>query len=73
MFRPEVCVGADGRLGGFEFSNSRRFAEADGRTLSCLQTACARCARPLRCAYDNWRSVTLLNVRVVRLRSKIRR
>jgi hypothetical protein len=42
-------------------------------TLSCLQTECASCGRPMRYAYDNWRSVSLLNGRVVRLRLKIRR
>lgn len=42
-------------------------------TLRCLQTACASCGQPMRYAYDNWRSVSLLNGRVVRLRLKIRR
>src|SRR5690349_3546739 len=41
--------------------------------LSCVNTACAICGNPMRYAYDNWRSVSLLNGRVVRLRLKIRR
>ena len=45
----------------------------DHETLSCLQTTCASCAQPMRYAYDNWRSVSLLSGRVVRLRLKIRR
>lgn len=42
-------------------------------TLHCLQTTCASCGQPMRYAYDNWRSVSLLGGRVVRLRLKIRR
>ncbi len=45
----------------------------DHETLSCLQTECASCGQSMRYAYDNWRSVSLLNGRVVRLRLKIRR
>lgn len=42
-------------------------------TLSCQQTACASCGQAMRYAYDNWRSVSLLDGRVVRLHLKIRR
>lgn len=42
-------------------------------TLSCLHTVCASCGQPMRYAYDNRRSVSLLNGRVVHLRLKIRR
>lgn len=42
-------------------------------TLSCLQTTCPACQQPMRYAYDNWRSVTQLDGRIVRLRLKIRR
>lgn len=42
-------------------------------TLRCLQTACMACGRPMRYAYDNWRTVTLLDGRSVRLRLQIRR
>src|SRR5579859_7845021 len=50
-----------------------RSQPTETETLSCLQTACVVCQRPMRYAYDNWRKVSLLDGRIVRLRLKIRR
>ena len=50
-----------------------RSTPTETETLSCLQSTCAVCEQPMRYAYDNWRSVTLLDGWIVRLRLKIRR
>jgi|SRR5579859_3452779 len=42
-------------------------------TLSSVNAACASGGQPMRYTYDNWRSVSLLNGRVVRLKLKVRR
>ncbi len=42
------------------------------KVLSCVNTVCTNCGKPMRYAYDNWRSVSMLNGRVVQLRLKVR-
>lgn len=50
-----------------------RSQPTETETLGCVQVSCAVCQQPMRYAYDNWRTVTLLDGRLVRLRLKIRR